>query len=223
MTLNTRVIRILLRANTLPFVEIQEGLRIQVLPNITYLPNCQKHQFAAFIADSGMLLVWDDEPKKILARAEKLETAILKMIWGNESAYPEEAPPEKKEAYVETDEVNGDLEAAAAKPRKMVLIQPVLTAFTLCFAITALGAGYRNIALEIATDNNYMRVLFILSFLPQFWLSLVRIMLARVYAHRSHFPSSSSNLLQPAFFSSLDQSAKCTKTLNHIQELHLAD
>jgi hypothetical protein len=175
MTVNTRVIRILLHANTLPFIEIQEGLRIQVLPNMTYLPNCQKHQFAAFIADCGMLVVWDDEPKKILGRVERLEAAVLKMIWGNESAYPEEMPPDKKEVYISTDEVNGDPESLEEKPRKLVLIQPVLSAFTLFLAFTALGAGYREVALEVATDHSYLRVLFVLSIIPQFWLSLVRV------------------------------------------------
>jgi hypothetical protein len=173
MTVNTRVIRILLHANTMPFVEIQEGLRIQVLPNVTYLPNCQKHQFAAFIAESGLLVVWDDEPKKILARVEKLEKAVIKMIWGNESAYPDEAPVEKKEAYISTDELDGDPESLVEEPRKLVLIQPVIAAVTVCLAFGVLGLGYREIALEIATDQKYLRILFVLLFLPQFWLSLV--------------------------------------------------
>jgi hypothetical protein len=176
MTVNTRVIRILLHANTMPFVEIQKGLRIQVLPDISYLPRCQKHQFAAFIADSGILVVWDDEPKKILARIEKLEVALMKMIWGNESAYPEEMPAEKKEAYVEANELTGDAEAQEEKPRKLVLIQPVLTAFTLCLTVVAMGTGYRAIAIEIALDKNYLRILFVLAFIPQVWLSLVRIL-----------------------------------------------
>ncbi|KAJ9651380.1 hypothetical protein H2201_009278, partial [Coniosporium apollinis] len=51
---------------------------------------CQKHQFAAFIADRGILIVWDDEPKKLIGRVERLEQALVTMIWGNGDAYPEE-------------------------------------------------------------------------------------------------------------------------------------
>ena len=67
MTVNTRVIKILLHLPTIcTYVEIQPGLRLQVLPDMSYLPRCQKHQFAAFIADRGILVVWEDEPKKLL-------------------------------------------------------------------------------------------------------------------------------------------------------------
>jgi hypothetical protein len=173
MTVNTRVIRILLHANTMPYVVIQEGLRIQVLPDMSYLPRCQKHQFAAFIADCGMLVVWDDEPKKILERVEKLESALMTMIWGNESAYPEEVSAEKKEVAVNVDELGYDNEAAAEKPRRIVLIQPVLSALTLCAAVVAVGAGFRQVAVEIAIDRYWLRLLFILAVVPQVWLSLV--------------------------------------------------
>jgi hypothetical protein len=179
MTVNTRVIRILLQANTLPYVEIQDGLRIQVLPDMTYLPRCQKHQFAAFIADCGMLVVWDDEPKKILARVEKIEAALMNMIWGNESAYPEEGSNEKKETTVNVDDLGFDQEAIAEKPRKIVLIQPTLTAFTLLAAIVAIGAGFREVALEIATDKGWIRLAFIAAIVPQFWVSLVRTLIPR--------------------------------------------
>lgn len=171
MTVNTRVIRILLAANSYPFVEIEDGLRVQVLPSISYLPRCQKHQFAAFIADVGLLVVWDDEPKKILSRVIGIETALMNMIWGATSAYPEEN--EKKEPAVDTQEYDPDLESFEEKPRRIVLMQAVLTAFTLALSLIALGAGWRNIAQEIAVDQNYIRVAFVAALIPQFWLSLV--------------------------------------------------
>jgi len=164
----------MLHSNAMPFIEITPGLRIQVLPDISYLPRCQKHQFAAFIADRGILIVWDDQPKKILARVERLEQELMKMIWGNESAYPEEAP-EKKEAAVSVYELDDeDLEARVEdKPRKIVLIQPVITACTLLLTVAALGSGWRSIAIEMKRDQDWIRLAFIGCLLPQMWLALV--------------------------------------------------
>ena len=66
MTVNTRVIKLFLHSNDKAYVPLKGGLRLQVLPDISYLPRCQKHQFAAFIADRGLLIVWDDEPRHLL-------------------------------------------------------------------------------------------------------------------------------------------------------------
>src|SRR6266480_592378 len=130
MTINTRVIRILLYNNTQPFIEIKNGLHLQVLPSLSHLPRCQKHQFAAFIADRGILVVWDDDPKKILGRAERLENTLIKMIWGKQSLYPDE-DEKKEETNVELPEFDADPEdPAAEKPRRIVLWQAIFTAFT---------------------------------------------------------------------------------------------
>src|SRR6266480_4466305 len=88
MTVNTYVIQILLSNNSLPFIEIEDGLHIQVLPSMSYLPQCQKRQFAAFVADRGLLVVGDDDPEKIVGRVRSLETALVKMIWYNNLTYP---------------------------------------------------------------------------------------------------------------------------------------
>lgn len=172
MTVNTRVIKILLHSNDMPYVEIQPGLRLQVLPDMSYLPRCQKHQFAAFIADRGILVVWEDEPKKLLARADTIQEALMKMIWGNESAYPEEN--EKKEPATEVSDVDaGDPEnQPEEKPRRIVLIQPMLGAATLLLTILAIGSGWRQIAIETYVDRNYVRAAFAAVALPQMWLAL---------------------------------------------------
>ncbi|KAF2084273.1 hypothetical protein K490DRAFT_75932 [Saccharata proteae CBS 121410] len=172
MTVNTRVIKILLHNNSLPYVEIQKGLRVQVLPDMSHLPRCQKHQFAAFIADRGILVVWDDKPKALLERASHIEKALMEMIWKNESAYPEEG--EKKEPLYEEREVEGvDPESLDdEKPRRIMLIQPLLTACTCVLTMVALGSGWRNVAMEVQVDKSYIRLAFVLVILPQIWLAL---------------------------------------------------
>src|SRR5579871_3413382 len=175
MTVNTRVIRILLYNNCMPFIEIEEGLHLQVLPSISSLPRCQKHQFAAFVADRGILVVWDDDPDKILGRVESLETALVKMIWDRSLTYPEENKNEEKEDLNgQESETNSDLEnPTTEKPRPIVLLQAIYTGLTLTLTIGTLGLGWRQIAFEFATDHVYLRVLFVLAIIPQFWLALV--------------------------------------------------
>lgn len=173
MTVNTRVIKILLQSIDLPYFEIEPGLQLQVLPDILDLPRCQKHHFAAFIADRGILVVWEDDPQKILDRASLLENKLVKMIWKDESPYNAE---EKRDlqpeiAVSECDDVESQIEEG---PRKTVLYQAILTSVTIFLAIAAISGGWRKIAIEIAVDQNWKRVFFVFGILPQIWLALVR-------------------------------------------------
>ncbi|KAF4550532.1 Hypothetical protein D9617_17g048000 [Elsinoe fawcettii] len=175
MTVNTRVIKLFLHNNDKPFVPLRGGLRLQVLPDMSYLPRCQKHQFAAFIADRGLLVVWDDEPRHLLNRAENIEKALMEMIWGD-GGDTDDGEDEKGGA-VDIEEVgseDGDnIERAdPRRPRRPVLIQPFMTACTLCLTLCAIGLGYRQIALEIAVDGHYLRLLFFLVTPAQIWLGL---------------------------------------------------
>jgi hypothetical protein len=174
MTVSTRVIKIILSANALPFIETQQGLRIQVLPDYSFLARCQKHQFAAFVSDPGVLVVWEDDPQKIVGRIQKLEKQIMDSIWASNSACPENSA-DKKEVFTETKEPDGgDPEGARDNTsRRLILIQPVITALTLSLAFIAIGAGYREIAIEIAVDHKYIRIAFLAVFIPQLWLALV--------------------------------------------------
>lgn len=220
MTVTTRVIRILLSANTLPFVEIEPELRVQVLDDVKDLPQCQKHQSAAFLTNQGYLLVWDDDPKHILRRAEKMEMAVLRMIWGDESAYPEENQ-EKKECDGEPSHVDTDAEEQILeKPRRIVLMQSWLAAFTLVICLTGIGAGWREIAVEMAIDFNWRRLCFLLVIVPQFWLSLVCSPLHP--STTTDIRSSSSKLLSATSLKSLVLCDKSTETPNTSLAYHRA-
>lgn len=173
MTVNTRVIKLFLETNTRPYVPLTNGLRLQVLPDISYLPRCQKHQFAAFIADRGILVVWDDEPKHLISRAADIEGTLMKMIWNKKE---EEQEDEKKEGGVAVTEVSVDGSDAErgtpAKPRKIVLWNPILSGCTLCLTVLAIGLGWRQIAIEMGYDNDWTRLAFIAVIPAQVWLAL---------------------------------------------------
>lgn len=176
MTVNTRVINVILssRRTTYEYIPLPDGLRLQVLPTMRELPRCQKHHFAAFIQDLQILIVWDDEPKKVLSRAEHLERQLMKMIWGGVEAGADdedEKTGEKNQVEVGVSAV--DLEAALEQEvRKTKLTSPIQVALTLALCLSCIGLGYRNIALEIATDNSYVR-LAIIAYIPvQVFISL---------------------------------------------------
>ena len=171
------MIKILPRHNTQPFVEVSPGLRVQVLDDIPALPRCQKHQFAAFISEPPILVVWEDQPDHIV---ERLEAAILKTVW--EHAFnqsPSTPGPEADAMEVRDVREQGKEEVACLesgevkKPRKVVLIWSILSAVTLALVIASIAGGWRQIALEVAVDEYYLRIAFVLAFLPQAWLALV--------------------------------------------------
>ena len=160
---------------------------MQVLPDVAALPRCRKHQFAAFVARPPRLVVWDDAPDAVVGRAEELEKALIAMAWGQDEVEGDDAGDAGGDGEEETDAVagaqegagvaereeGGDVEAAVEAPRRIVLMQPVLSAFTLALTVFAIGGGWRRVAVEIVVDGQFIRAAFMLAFLPQAWLALV--------------------------------------------------
>ena len=178
MTVNTRVIKLFLRRQDLPYVPLRDGLRLQILPTINYLPSCQKHHFAAFIADAAILVVWDDEPKHLLIRAKSIEEQLMRMIWKADPMLNDEKTEKSHVvdvAEIRSDASSGDLEReeSTAKPRKLVMNQAVLCGLTLILLIAAIGAGWRQIVIELIVDKQMLRLAFVAVVPFQCWLALV--------------------------------------------------
>lgn len=184
MTVSTRLVQLFLRQQQdTAFVPLDNGLRLQVLPDISYLPGCQKHHFAAFIQDSDMLVVWDDEPTHIITRIKDIEENLMSMIWnstgegsGRKSPVPVSKLP-KPRTNVDVREVTDSSDEFDEKmvepPRKIVFVQSVLTALTLILVIAAIGNGVRRMLIEVKIDNNYLRLALLVVAPLQIWLALV--------------------------------------------------
>jgi hypothetical protein len=172
MTVTTRVIKLILAKNNLPYVQLTPRHRLQVIQDIEDLPKCQKNQYAAFVATRGMLVVWADDPGELLEKATFIQDTLMEKIWMKESAH---ATDEKRPQLVETsaEDTPVDREAGTEKPRRIVLNQSFGCAVTLIFAVAAVGGGWARIAVEIVVDHNYLRMAFLLVLVPQLWLSLV--------------------------------------------------
>ncbi|KAK4453763.1 glycosyl transferase family group 2-domain-containing protein [Podospora aff. communis PSN243] len=183
MTVNTPVVRALLGSITqtnLGFVPLPDGLQVQILPTMDGLPRCQRHHFAAFIEDARLLVVWDDDPEKLLARVQNLEQRFIEIIWGKgDNEEDEEAVTDEKKAKVpmqsihELDLTPEELEEALAKDTRPVkLMSAFMVALTMTLSITCLGLGWRALAYQCAVDGTYIRLALVAVGPVQFFLSM---------------------------------------------------
>ncbi|KAL9005472.1 MAG: hypothetical protein Q9188_001750 [Gyalolechia gomerana] len=182
MTVSTRVINLIMQRDDLVFIQLKDGLKLQILPNIAFLPTCQKYQNAAFIKDQAILVVWADTPKEILARAASIEEQMIHVFSQGMSPYGDEVDEKKEEQTVNVVELppdgwNGEdfcakEEGYIEKSRPIMLIQPLMTGITLILVVAAMGSGWRKMAIEIAVDQSYTRLALLVVTPVQVWLAL---------------------------------------------------
>ncbi|KAK0110003.1 hypothetical protein ONS95_002666 [Cadophora gregata] len=157
MTVNSRVIKTFLQwSPDAVDVPLLNGLRIQILPTIEDLPRARKHQFAAFVASEALLVVWDDDALHLVQRAKSIESELMELVWKNGPSEGDDG--EKKDpniAIYEIDEESGEI---VPEKRPLHLQNTVLVALTLILVITFLGAGARQLAIEVEVDGSYIRL-----------------------------------------------------------------
>ncbi|KAK5552879.1 hypothetical protein LTR46_008954 [Exophiala xenobiotica] len=174
MTVKTDVIQSFLQTSQLPYVPYVDGLRIQVLPNLTFLSSCKKHHFAAFIRDPGFLIVWHDDPEQIISRAEQIEQHLVSLLWKDETIVLKSAAQSKAPSININEKADaGDEEEGRRyddKPRKTLLYQPILMCFVGILVVLTIGLGWRKVAIEVKTDHTYLRLVLAVVILPQIWL-----------------------------------------------------
>lgn len=170
MTIKTKVIEMLLDDNDIPFVQINEGLRLQVIPDIEALPFCQKHQCAAFVLSEKMLVVWEDQPHSLIKRAAGIDEALFHMVCKGSLGNDKLDQDDPRNTHYQWQGLHEETESEEKRP--IMIYQPFFTAMTLLLALGVIGLGWRHIAIEITVDGGYMRILFVLCILPQLWLGL---------------------------------------------------
>lgn len=174
MTVKTNVIGTFLKTSTLPYVPFTDGLRIQVLPYISCLSRCKKHQMAAFIRDSGLLVVWHDDPEKIISSAELIEQQLVQILWKNQVDLSENAVTSAEPSIFtkEPDDPISDNESLRPldPPRRTMLYQPILMGLTAALSIFCIGVGWRQIAIEAKVDSSLTRLALLAVVPAQVWL-----------------------------------------------------
>lgn len=147
---------------------MKDNLSLQVLQNLSDLPRCQKHHFAAFIIDAGVLVVWDDDPNNIIQRIAKLEADIVSLVWTTEE------DDDDDESSKEVIRYHGDMEEGEIlEVRPIRLTKSIMVALSLTLTVVCLGLGWRALALQIMLDGYYLRLLLLIVSPMQLFVSLV--------------------------------------------------
>jgi hypothetical protein len=203
MTVNTRVIKYILERTQGRYVQIQTGLRLQVIPDFEALPFCQRGQSAAFVASRGILIVWQDDPKLTLERAEFIINCLMRMMCGAEYGYDAQDLELEKAlgknpivSIEEYDDGSFSSNGQDDEPREMKMWQAAYCGMSILLLTTAIGSGYRQIAIEeFQAPKHWLRLLFIICLPAQVWLSLVSQRCAHFHFAADVASSSSKRLL----------------------------
>ncbi|KAG5913841.1 hypothetical protein E4U42_000845, partial [Claviceps africana] len=161
MTVNSRVIKTFLQwSPDAVDVPLMNGLRVQILPTVDDLPRARKHQFAAFVASEGLLVVWDDDPMHIVQRAKAIESELMELVWKAGNTDDEDDEKKGGAAMANVVEAEIDEESGEVKPEKrpVHLQNTVLVSLTLILVTVSLGAAWRELAMEISVDGGYVRL-----------------------------------------------------------------
>ncbi|CAA9962682.1 glycosyl transferase family 2 protein [Pyrenophora teres f. maculata] len=178
MTINNSIIQYILERNTLPYVQIQSGLRVQVLADFDALSVAQTAQSGAFISTRGILLVWQDDPKMLVERAEFIINSLMRNFCGVEYGYTAQEELEKvlgKDPVLDVtdfDDVFDSGDGKVEERRDVMMWQAAYTGMSILLLTVALGTGFREIAIQQVEDPNWLRLLFIICLPAQVWLSL---------------------------------------------------
>ena len=185
MTVNTLVVRALLDSivskTDLDHVPLPNGLRVQVVRTMADLPRGQLHHFAAFVEDVRMLVVWDDEPEKLLARVQNLEARFIEMIWG----YREDREEDEDGGGGGGEKAGGagvggqeldpsQVEEALARERRPVRLESAfVVAFTMALWIVCPALGLRWLVFQTMVDGTFLRFALLATLPAQLFVSLV--------------------------------------------------
>ena len=172
MTVNSRVIRTFLQwSPDAVDVPLMGGLRVQILPTIEDLPRARKNQFAAFVASEGLLVVWDDDALHIIQRAKAIESELMELVWNTSKEEDDDDGDGRGDGGGgggshgalgggDTKEIEIDAETGQPVPeaRPLHLQNTVLVTLTLILVTVALGAAWRQLAIQISVDGSYLRL-----------------------------------------------------------------
>lgn len=139
-------------------IPLDNGLFVQVIPTMEDLPKARKAQFAAVIASTGLLVVWDDDPKNLISRAKHIESELMELAWDQEVTQEKESKSDIKAPKVVVRTIDEETGEFAPEDRPLHLMNCIYVSIVLFIIIALLGTGFRQIALEVKGDGDYIRV-----------------------------------------------------------------
>lgn len=173
LTVNSRVIQTFVQYTpNATDVPLGKGLHVQILPCIDDLPKARKNQGAAFLASEQLLLVWDDDPNAIFGRATHIEDELMKLVWKAGEPEEEEEMTEKKGPAVVETEIDEETGEYKPENRPTNIMNGVLVGCTLVIITVMLGLGFKQIAVQVMVDQNYIRIAFLILIPVQIFFTL---------------------------------------------------
>ena len=116
------------------------------------------------------MVVWDDDALHLVQRAKAIESELMELVW--KSGITDDDDDENKgpaAAEAEIDEETGDVRP---DQRPIHLQNSVLVALTMILVLVALGAAWRQLAIEVSVDGDYTRLALIALFPVQIFFTL---------------------------------------------------
>ncbi|KAL7418822.1 hypothetical protein Q5752_006506 [Cryptotrichosporon argae] len=159
---------------------IDADTRIQVLDTISDISAARKNQYAAFVRDEGVLVVWADDVGEVIPAAKWLDGALVAFVWSVESDVPRLGYHSAagslynlEKVAEEVEDKEGNIAAPAAddhvedpvrfelessrKARPRVMIAPVLAGIGAAGAISLMGLGLRSLVIRYIYDGDASR------------------------------------------------------------------
>lgn len=164
MTVNSRVIKTYLEwsPNTVD-VPLSDGQRIQMVPTMADLAFCRKAQCAAFVADDGLLVVWDDDALHLINRAINIENELMKLVWDadeEEETKPRLFTSKGKKVITRLKPLKLDAETGkkVVPKRRVHAMNAFLLSLTTFAVVASIGAALRQISVEVHSDGFWPRI-----------------------------------------------------------------
>ena len=134
-------------------VQLRGNLQIQVISSSRDLSIVRKQQFAAFIREGSFLLVWDDDPSNIIARAADIELQLVEKSWRNtKGSYP--INDTRRQTLMPS---SIDQEAGIVR-RPRIFINAIMSGLAMILIFGTIGLGWMALAEQIAADGDYSRL-----------------------------------------------------------------
>jgi hypothetical protein len=171
LTINTRVINAFLTWPDAVEVPLSDGQTIQIVPEVKDLFRARRHQYAAFIASEGILVVWDDDNNHLMERAAAIEDELVRFVWlrGQADEFA------GKEDNIRNDQYSTDEEAGSlgVSKRPIHYYHCFLVACNICIIMTLQSLGWQQIVGDIIHLKSWISLAFLAMTPINIFLSLV--------------------------------------------------
>lgn len=137
---------------------------VQVVDTFDDFMSIRRAQFAAYVREYKILLIWSDEVNTVLSFGRELEEKMVNLIW-DEKCDLEQGFASTIHAF-DLEEVTLD-----ESKRSVSFVTPAVVALASLATATFIGQDMHEVVLQIKADGNYQSILILLYFPIMIWLA----------------------------------------------------